>query len=213
VAQALESDLYRAMQAKDVAAITALAKGLDRPTRAALAELPGLYGGIEVLARARRVLPPLPEVRAALRELAALSRRLADLARIRSFDLGELRGYHYHSGVVFSAYANGRPNAIAQGGRYDEVGKAFGRARPATGFSIDLRELAAAGAAAPVPLRVLAPYRPADRALQQRIAALRGRGLVVIEDLPGHARFRRELGCARELQRRNGRWVLRKTSK
>lgn len=213
VARELESELYRAMQAKDVSAITTLARGLDRGTRAALAELPGLYGGIEVLARAKRVLPPLPEIRAALRDLAALSRRLADLARIRSFDLGELRGYHYHSGVVFSAYSNGRPNAIAQGGRYDEVGKSFGRARPATGFSIDLRELATAGGAAPAATRVLAPYRPQDRALQQRIAQLRARGLVVIEELPGHARFRRELGCARELVRRNGRWVLQASTK
>lgn len=213
VARELESDLYRAMQAKDVSAITALAKGLDRATRAALAELPGLYGGIEVLARAKRVLPPLPEIRAALRDLAALSQRLADLARIRSFDLGELRGYHYHSGVVFSAYSNGRPNAIAQGGRYDEVGKAFGRARPATGFSIDLRELAAAGGHEPAPSRVLAPYRPQDRALQQRIVQLRARGLVVVEELPGHARFRRELGCTRELVRRSGRWVLQDLSK
>jgi ATP phosphoribosyltransferase regulatory subunit len=213
VARELESELYRAMQAKDVSAITTLARGLDRGTRAALAELPGLYGGIEVLARAKRVLPPLPEIRAALRDLAALSLRLADLARIRSFDLGELRGYHYHSGMVFSAYSNGRPNAIAQGGRYDEVGKSFGRARPATGFSIDLRELATAGGAAPAVTRVLAPYRPQDRALQQRIAQLRARGLVVIEELPGHARFRRELGCARELVRRNGRWVLQASSK
>lgn len=208
VEPALESDLYLAMQAKDVAAITALARGLDRATRAALAELPGLYGGFEVLARARRALPPLPEIRTALRDLAALSRRLADLARIRSFDLGELRGYHYHSGVVFSAFSNGRPNAIAQGGRYDEVGRAFGRARPATGFSIELRELATSGGGSPAPLRVLAPYRPQDAGLQQRIARLRARGLVVIEELPGHARFRSELGCTRELVRRGSRWVL-----
>ncbi len=208
VSRGLESDLHRAMQVKDVSAITTLARGLDRGTRAALAELPGLYGGIEVLSRARRVLPAVPEIRAALRDLAALSQRLADLARIRSFDLGELRGYHYHSGVVFSAYSNGRPNAIAQGGRYDEVGKAFGRARPATGFSVDLRELAAAGTAARPVSRVLAPYRPADRLLQQRIAALRGRGLVVIVDLPGHARFRGELGCERELVRSGGRWIM-----
>jgi len=206
----LEGDLFRAMQVKDAPAITALARGLDRSTRAALAVLPELYGGPEVLARARRVLPALPEIRAALRDLSALSKQLAENAQIRSFDLAELRGYHYHSGVVFAAYANARPNALAQGGRYDEVGKAFGRSRPATGFSMDLRELAASGAAAGPLSRVLAPYRPADRALQRRIAALRSRGVVVIEDMPGHARFRDELGCARELVRRAGRWALQK---
>ncbi len=210
VSPELEGDLFRAMQVKDAPAITALARGLDRSTRAALSTLPELYGGPEVLTRARRVLPALPEIRAALRDLSALSKQLAEQAQIRSFDLGELRGYHYHSGVVFAAYANARPNALAQGGRYDEVGKAFGRSRPATGFSMDLRELAASGADAGPQARVLAPYRPADRALQRRIAALRGRGVVVIEDMPGHTRFRDELGCARELVRRSGRWILRK---
>ena len=99
---------------------------------------------------------------------------------------------------------------MAQGGRYDEVGKAFGRARPATGFSMDLRELVAAGGMAPKQARVLAPYRPADRELQQRIAGLRGRGIVVVEDMPGHARYRGELGCDRVLVRRRGRWILEK---
>ena len=210
VSPELESGLFQAMQAKDAPAISALARGLDRVTRDALAALPGLYGGPEVLARARRVLPALPEIRAALRDLAALSRQFADLVPIRSFDLGELRGYHYHSGVVFAAYANARPNALAQGGRYDEVGRAFGRARPATGFSMDLRELVAAGNGAARQSRILAPYRPDDRALQQRIAVLRGRGMVVIEDLPGHARHRAELGCDRELVQRKGRWVIQK---
>jgi ATP phosphoribosyltransferase regulatory subunit len=210
VSHELEAELFKAMQAKDAPAIAALARGLDRGTRAALAALPELYGGAEVLSRARRVLPALPEIRAALRDLSALSQRLADLGQIRSFDLGELRGYHYHSGVVFAAYANARPNAVAQGGRYDEVGKAFGRARPATGFSMDLRELAAASSEVERQSRVLAPYRPADGLLQRRIAALRSRGVIVIEDMPGHARFRAELGCDSALVRRSGRWTVQK---
>ncbi|MGA0033268.1 MAG: ATP phosphoribosyltransferase regulatory subunit [Burkholderiales bacterium] len=204
----LESELFQAMQAKDASAINGLARRFDRATRSALAVLPQLYGGAEVLARARRVLPPLPEIRAALRDLSALSVRLADLAQIRSFDLGELRGYHYHSGVVFAAYASTSSNAVAQGGRYDEGGKAFGRARPATGFSLDLRELASTGMATAPVSRVLAPYRPGDQALQRRIAALRGRGTIVVEDLPGHARYRGELGCDRQLVRRQGRWTV-----
>ena len=209
VSRGLEAELFQAMQAKDAPSITTLASKLDRSTRAALAALPELYGGPEVLARAHKVLPALPEIRAALRDLSALSKQLADRVHIRSFDLGELRGYHYHSGVVFAAYANARPIALAQGGRYDEVGKAFGRARPATGFSMDLRELAA-GAGVLRESRVLAPYRPQDAALQRSIAELRARGTVVIEDLPGHARFRGELACERALVRSNGRWVIQK---
>ncbi|MBI3067416.1 MAG: ATP phosphoribosyltransferase regulatory subunit, partial [Betaproteobacteria bacterium] len=137
-----EAELFRAMQAKDAPALRRLARPLDRRTRRALEVLPELYGDAAVLARARRELPAYPEIRRALRDLAAISEKLRPIARIRCFDLAELRGYHYHSGVVFSAYAPGWPDALALGGRYDEVGKAFGRPRPATGFSMDLRELA-----------------------------------------------------------------------
>ena len=210
VAPALESDLFRAMQAKDAPALRELARGLDRRTRDAVVILPELYGGPEVLRVAARRLPGYPDVKSAVRDLEALSRGLKDVARIRCFDLAELRGYHYHSGVVFAAYAEGSVNALALGGRYDEVGKAFGRARPATGFSIDLRELAAAGPNTGAVSGVLAPYRPRDRALQQRIARLRARGTAVIVDLPGHAGALDELGCDRRLIRRNGRWVVDK---
>lgn len=204
----LQAELFRATQAKDVPALRELARPLAPPVRRALVALPELYGQEEVLARARRVLPDYAEIRAALRALRVLSSKLRDVARIRCFDLAELRGYRYHSGVVFAAYAEGWPNALALGGRYDEVGRAFGRARPATGFSLDLREVAAAS-----PLRlarrpILAPYRPHDAALQRAVERLRARGEIVIDDLPGHAAQRAELGCDRALARRGGRWVI-----
>jgi ATP phosphoribosyltransferase regulatory subunit len=107
--------------------------------------LPELYGGPEVLALAASKLPALPELTRALGTLRALAKVCPIPV---SFDLAELRGYHYHSGVVFDAYCEGVAGAIARGGRYDEVGRAFGRLRPATGFSINLRGLAGAGAAA-----------------------------------------------------------------
>jgi ATP phosphoribosyltransferase regulatory subunit len=206
----LESDLFRAMQLKDVPAVRALTQKLERKTRDALTLLPELYGGGEVLKLASRRLPAYPEIRAALGTLATLSRALRDVARIRCFDLAELRGYRYHSGVVFAAYAEGRANALARGGRYDEVGKAFGRARPATGFSMDLRELAACAASGDARPGVLAPYLPGNAALQRRIEALRGRGETVIEELPGHSDARSELNCNRRLVRRGGRWAIEK---
>jgi ATP phosphoribosyltransferase regulatory subunit len=135
----LEGELFEALQKKDVPGLDQLTRKLKAPARAALMLLPELYGGPEVLALAAKKLPQLPELSAALATLRALARACPIPA---GFDLAELRGYHYHSGVVFDAYCEGAAGAVARGGRYDEVGKAFGRARPATGFSIDLRSLA-----------------------------------------------------------------------
>lgn len=205
---ALESDLFHAMQAKDLPALRGLTRRLDRASREALIALPELYGDPGALERARKILPDYPEIRAALAGLRALSEELRDVAHIRCFDLAELRGYRYHSGVVFAAYAKGASNALALGGRYDEVGKAFGRARPATGFSMDLRELAAAGPNDAARSAILAPHAPGDTALQRGINSLRARGEIVIVDLPGHAGSRRELGCDRKLVRRDGKWLV-----
>jgi ATP phosphoribosyltransferase regulatory subunit len=158
--------------------------------------LPELYGGPEILSEAARRLPDYSDIQAAIENLRALSEQLRDVARIRCFDLAELRGYHYHSGVVFAAYAAGQADAIARGGRYDKVGKAFGRARPATGFSMDLRELAGL---APVARErtgcVIAPYAPKDQALQRRIGALRAQGTPVVVELPGHEPRAQRAAC------------------
>jgi ATP phosphoribosyltransferase regulatory subunit len=134
-----EGELFEALQRKDTPALQELSRKLPAKTREALLLLPSLYGGLEVLGEAENKLPKTEEVRRALATL----RKLAKACKFpASFDLAELRGYHYHSGVVFDAYCDGVTGAVARGGRYDEVGKAFGRARPATGFSIDLRALA-----------------------------------------------------------------------
>ena len=137
----LEADLFEALQKKDVPGISLLTKRLLPKTRDALCLLPELYGGPEVLGLASRKLPKIRPLTAALKTLRALAKACPIPA---SFDLAELRGYHYHSGVVFDAYCDGVGGPVARGGRYDEIGKAFGRARAATGFSIDLRSLAAA---------------------------------------------------------------------
>jgi ATP phosphoribosyltransferase regulatory subunit len=141
VGDELEAELFEALQRKDVPALKELAKNLNPKTREALLLLPQLYGGAEVLDTAEKRLPKLAELTRALATLRSLA---AACSVPVSLDLAELRGYHYHSGVVFDAYCDGVGGAVARGGRYDEVGKAFGRARPATGFSIDLRTLAGA---------------------------------------------------------------------
>ncbi len=135
----LEVELFEALQRKDVPSLKALTRRLDAKTRAALLLLPELYGGADVLDLAEKKLPRLPDLHKALATLRALAKACPIPV---SFDLAELRGYHYHSGVVFDAYCDGVAGAVARGGRYDEVGKAFGRPRAATGFSIELRSLA-----------------------------------------------------------------------
>jgi len=205
----LESELYDALGRKDLPEVRMVTQPLPKATRKALLALPELYGDGTVLERARRALPRYPEIEAALRNLKVLTRG----GRIPvSFDLADLRGYHYHSGVVFAAYAPGVANAVALGGRYDEVGKAFGRARPATGFSMDLRDLARtapheAGAAA-----LRAPYSN-DPGLATAIRKLRAAGEIVVVGLPGHAAERAQPECDRELVKRTGKWTVRKLGK
>jgi len=138
IAHELEVEMFEALQRKDASALKMLTKKTDAKTRAALLLLPDLYGGAEVIGLAEKKLPQLPELKKALETLRALAK--ASPIPV-SFDLAELRGYHYHSGVVFDAYCDGVAGPVARGGRYDEVGKAFGRPRAATGFSIDLRSI------------------------------------------------------------------------
>jgi ATP phosphoribosyltransferase regulatory subunit len=201
-------ELFRAVQAKDSPGLAKLVQKLDRRTASALLALPELAGGANVLAQATRRLPATPAIRSALSQLRAIAAAMRDAGAEICFDLGELRGLHYHSGVVFAVYAEGCANALALGGRYDEVGKAFGRARPATGFSMDLRDVVAVVDLPPAGTAVLAPYRPCDAALQRRITALRRAGQVVVVDLPGHTKSRTELGCDRQLRLFEGAWKV-----
>ncbi len=206
----LESELFRVLQSKDVPTLREMVAPLDAGLREALLLLPELYGGLPMLHEARRRLPDFPEVRQALSEMETIAAHLSHVVTVHCFDLAELRGYHYHSGVVFAAYTKGHPAAVALGGRYDEVGQAFGRARPATGFSLDLRELAALAPPAAPASGILAPHVPQDESLRRKVEALRAQGEVVIVDLPGHAATRGELGCDRQLVKRAGAWEIEK---
>lgn len=203
-----EVDLFRALQAKDKPTLRELTESLDKVTRDALRALPALYGGTQILQTARKELPDFPELKSCLDTLEFLAAKLSGEVGELCFDLAELRGYHYHSGTVFTAYLPGRTGAIARGGRYDEIGKAFGRARPATGFSIDLRDLAGLFEADTNGKRIMAPYKPDDARLQDAIQALREAGDTVIIDLPGHKDSGDELRCSDELVFRKGAWLV-----
>lgn len=200
-----EQQIFSALQAKDLPALTDLLAGASGPVRAGLLALPMLYGGREVLERAVSSLPTLPAISQALAELARLADALAGLPL--SFDLADLRGYHYHGGVVFAAYASGSAGAVALGGRYDNMGEAFGRGRPATGFSLDLREIARLAPSTNAAGAILAPW-PEDDALHAETERLRAAGETVIAALPGHDGSWREAGCDRVLTRRGDKWIL-----
>jgi ATP phosphoribosyltransferase regulatory subunit len=139
-----EALLFKALQSKAADEVAALCADSDPKLAEALVALTQLYGGAETLDAARAALPHSANIHAALDTLAHLARLLDGRGIELALDLAELRGYGYHSGVVFAAYTGGHSRAIALGGRYDEAGRAFGSARPATGFSFDLRELAEA---------------------------------------------------------------------
>ena len=206
VGSALESELQEALESKDVARIRDATTGMVPEVRDAMLALPELYGDGSVLARAKGVLPPDPAISLALADLSILAR--ASKFEV-GFDLADLRGYHYHSGVVFAAYVPGFSSAVALGGRYDDVGKAFGRARPATGFSMDLRELVQAIPHVKSVAAIRAPFGD-DTGLVAEIRRLRSSGEVVVTELPGHGSP--GIRCDRELVRDGQDWVVRSIS-
>jgi ATP phosphoribosyltransferase regulatory subunit len=209
-----EAALFEALQRKACAEIAELvdAFGLEKDMRRMLLALAELNGGEEVLPLARKVLADAPPaVLTAIDYIdavsASLRQRLPDLPV--HYDLAELRAYHYQTGVVFAAFVPGEGQEVARGGRYDEIGKVFGRARPATGFSADLKTLMRLGSHAAVPLAdaILAPD---DRApgLLARIDELRAAGRVVIGELPGQVGDASQMGCAYRLQQQGDDWVV-----
>lgn len=203
--QEAEDTVLSLLQAKDVPGLEEACVDVPSPYREALLRLPQLYGGAEVLARAAAELPALPAISVALDGLRHLLAGAPDLPF--SIDLSDLRGYHYHNGVVFAAYCPGYPAAIAMGGRYDGAGKAFGRARPATGFSMDLREVARLAPTGKLHGAILAPHAGHDARLAAHIAALREQGEIVVQLLPGETACEGPV-CDRKLAPVGEHWII-----
>jgi len=212
--QEQEGLLFEALQRKAIPEINEFLLRLELSTaqREQLAGLATLNGGREVLDRAQTLLQGSGDaVQSALENLV----RIAGLAQRRlpqlplHFDLAELRGYQFHTGAVFAAFVADRGQEIARGGRYDEIGKVFGRARPATGFSTDLRTLMQLGDRSwPQPAgTILAPAED-DAALSDKVQALRAEGEAVIQQLPGQAGSVEETGCDRELRWNGSEWIV-----
>jgi ATP phosphoribosyltransferase regulatory subunit len=200
-----EHPVFLALRAKDLPELNDLTGGLSAPWREAFMALPELYGGPEVIDAARGTLPDLPGVRQALDDLSALLTANAD-ANL-SVDLADVRGYGYHTGVVFAAYVGGHASAVALGGRYDGAGAVFGRTRPATGFSLDLRRILASLPEPEARQAILAP-RDGGAELKAKVAELRAAGERVVVALSDRSAAPLEAGCDRTLALVAGVWQV-----
>jgi ATP phosphoribosyltransferase regulatory subunit len=198
--------LHAALAAKDVTAIQDITRRSPAVHARALQQLVHLYGGTAVLDEAQQALPDLPEIREALNHLRWLAGHIEG-AEV-TFDLADLRGYAYYSGAQFSLYAPGASDALARGGRYDEVGSIFGRKRPAVGFSLDIKALSGVATTRPLRAAIRAPWGEASD-LRLAIAALRRVGETVVCVLPGHESEIDEFQCDRELLKVADQWVLK----
>ena len=204
------TDVVAALTAKDGSAVQALTRHCPAEARAGLEALLDLYGGDEVLAEARRRLPARAPIAAALDDLAWLARHLrqSNPEVTIGFDLSDMSGYAYYSGVRFAVYGAGSTNALVRGGRYDEVGAVFGRNRPAVGCSLDLKALTAVAPLASPSAAVRAPWGE-DATLRAAVRRLRAQGETVVCILPGHEHETQEFDCDRELVAIEGQWAVR----
>jgi len=204
------AEVYAALAAKDGAALDQLSRNFAADARRGLLALVALYGGEETLAAARRELPNRQLIRAALDDLQSLAshaQRAHPEVRV-GFDLADLSGYAYYSGPRFAVYAPGSSDALVRGGRYDEVGAVFGRNRPAVGFSLDLKELAAMVPGDGLRAAIRAPWAE-NVELRAAVRRLREQGETVVCVLPGHEHEGQEFACDRELVAANDRWSVR----
>jgi len=203
-------DLVRALSEKDAASLSALTRNLPASARSGLHALLRLYGGAEVIDAARRELPKGPLIAAALDQLSWLATHLgAAVPELKiGFDLSDMSGYAYYSGARFAVFGAGSSEALARGGRYDEVGAVFGRNRPAVGFSLDLKAVAELAGPSDVPSSIRAPWS-VDPNLRAKVRELRDSGEIVLAMLPGHEFEAQAFACNRELVNLDGRWALR----
>jgi ATP phosphoribosyltransferase regulatory subunit len=203
---AVLAQVHAALAAKDASELASLTANFPAASRDSLQALVTLYGDEKVLIEAKKALRSAPALNEALSNLKWLAAHLPGVPL--SFDLADLRGYAYYSGMRFGIYAPGASDALVRGGRYDEVGAVFGRNRAAVGFSLDVKEVVGV---VPPHTRMPAIRAPSgeDGKLRASIAALRGRGEVVMCMLPGHESEGNEFECDRELVEVNGQWVVK----
>lgn len=207
-----QAQVFEALQRKAKDELKVLYKewNITNAASNALLELVDLNGDIAVLDEAKKLLGKLsPESAQYIDEIKALAESIIGQTDVSiNVDLAELRGYHYHTGMVYTAFVPDEGEGIAFGGRYDDIGSAFGRARPATGFSTDVKSLLKQQSkSSRTPSRIFAPIS-VDKALHEKINALRKTGNIVVEELDGQKASASEMSCEQQLVLENGEWIV-----
>ncbi len=205
-----KSKIIDLLKLKKISDLKLLCSNFSNSVQMAILSLNELYGGIEVIEKAKDLLPKDEKITTALNDLLFLAKSQYDLEV--SFDLADFSSYQYESGTTFAIFLSGYPNTIGRGGRYDHVGDAFGRARPATGFSMDLRELIYLLPNGKIPSAILAPWGTQER-LIKFISELRIKGEIVVQQFPGQILSNQDFNFDREIIEKNGKYVLQTISK
>ena len=200
------SRIHAALATKDASELAALTRDFPVASRQGLLALLQLYGDEQVLLEAQKAFKAVPGVSDLLLNLKRIAEQMDGTSV--TFDLADLRGYTYYSGVRFAIYVPGASDALVRGGRYDEVGAVFGRNRPAVGFSLDLKQLVAVVPVRPLRAAIRAPWSDAAD-LSLAIACLRQAGETVVCAMPGHESEVDEFRCDRELVQVAGRWSVK----
>ena len=209
-----ETDLFDVLQRKASTELHELVAtfSISEKYKTIFIALSTLNGGIEILDKAQQILVDTsPLVVTALNDLKRIADKLTQLFPHLpiSFDLSELRGYNYHTGVVFAAFIPQLGREIARGGRYDNIGEVFGRSRAATGFSADLRVLASLTQPSSGDDALIYAPLSDDLSLMETIRDLRAKGVAVVQQLPNHPHERDELECTAILEKHNETWVVK----
>jgi ATP phosphoribosyltransferase regulatory subunit len=207
---ALQANVYTVMAAKDATGLSELS-GLSDSQKRHLQTVLSLYGGMDTLDKACKALPAMTAITDALDSLDWLAKHLIASGMPQDsirFDLSDLGGYGYYTATRFALYTSSAKDALARGGRYDEVGAVFGRSRAAVGFSLDIKMLVDSAKPHAPKAAIRAPWGT-DAALMQAVRGLRASGETVICILPGHESEADEFACDRELALIAGRWTVK----
>lgn len=207
------ADVFEALQrkAKDELKVFYREWNVTDNASKALLDLVDLNGDVSVLDEAESLFKNIsPEVVKYIEEVKTLASAIKDQSDVKiNIDLAELRGYHYHTGMVYTAFVPGHGEGIAFGGRYDDIGKAFGRARPATGFSLDVKSLLKyQSTETNKAKKIFAPVSD-EPSLQNKIDELRALGNIVVQELSGQQENAEDMNCQQQLVYENGAWKIK----